>query len=113
MFFIKGQIRPPDALRENLSRAWAVNGAKVYVEPGIILEDAIIIVRDGLIEDVGTDFRILLDPEQRAVRSFTTVGVPETFLVDSEGVVRARWVGRFFPFDEANLALIESVLDLS
>jgi len=67
----------------------------------------------GFLEDVGTDFRILLDPEQRAVRSFTTVGVPETFLVDSEGVVRARWVGRFFPFDEANLALIESVLDLS
>ena len=67
----------------------------------------------GFLADVGADFRILLDPEQRAVRSFTTVGVPETFLVDSEGVVRARWIGRFFPFEEANLALIESVLDLS
>ena len=44
----------------------------------------------GFLADVGADFRILLDPEQRAVRSFTTVGVPETFLVDSEGVVRAR-----------------------
>ena len=64
----------------------------------------------GFLEDVGVDFRILLDPDQRVVREFTTIGVPETFLIDTEGIIRARWIGRFFPFDSANLALIEDVL---
>jgi peroxiredoxin len=64
----------------------------------------------AFLEDVGVDFRILLDPDQRFVREFTTIGVPETFLIDTEGIIRARWIGRFFPFDSANLALIEDVL---
>lgn len=63
----------------------------------------------GFLEDAGVDFRILLDPDQRFVREFATIGVPETFLIDTEGIIRARWTGRFFPFDAANLALIEDV----
>ena len=38
------------------------------------------------------------------------MGVPETFLIDAEGVVMRRWIGRFRPFDADNLDLIDTVV---
>ena len=62
-------------------------------------------------DSVRLDFEILLDPQERIVRRFTTMGVPETFLVDGDGVVRGRWTGRFHPFDEPTLELVEEVVE--
>ena len=58
---IFGQIEPPDGLRENPSRVWAFEGGKIYVEPGEVKENATIIIRDGLIEKVGTNIKIPKD----------------------------------------------------
>ena len=56
-----GQIEPPDGLRENSPRVWAIPHAKVHIEPGSVLEDAAIVIRDGLIEKVGREIRIPKD----------------------------------------------------
>ncbi len=63
----------------------------------------------AFLADAGVDFPIWHDPGQRFVRRFTTVGVPETFLLDAEGVVRHLWIGRFSPLDTENVRVIERV----
>ena len=65
----------------------------------------------GFLDEVGVDFVILHDPEQRVVRRFTTVGVPESFLLDAGGIVRRRWTGRFHPLDAETISLVESLLE--
>ena len=55
---LPGQIKPPDGLRENPPGVWALINSSVHTEPGTILEDAIIIIRDGIIENAGIDINI-------------------------------------------------------
>ena len=54
-FIVFGQVEPSKGLRSNPPRVWALKGANVHTEPNKILEDAIIIVRDGMIEKVGVE----------------------------------------------------------
>ena len=55
---LPGQIKPTDGLRENPPGVWALINSTVHTEPGTILENATIIIRDGLIENVSTDIHI-------------------------------------------------------
>jgi len=64
----------------------------------------------GFLESVGASFLILHDPAEQVVRRFSAVGVPESYLIDGEGVFRHRWVGLFDPFTPENLARVEGVL---
>jgi peroxiredoxin len=64
-------------------------------------------IRD-FVDDVGVDFPILHDPDERFVRRFTTVGVPETFLIGADGTVLHRWIGQFDPLAEENVAQVEA-----
>ena len=54
-FASEAQTRPVEGLRENNNGAHALVGARVIVAPGRVLENATIVVRDGVIEAVGTD----------------------------------------------------------
>jgi len=45
----------------------------------------------------GIQFTVARDPEQRVARTFRTVGVPETFLIDRTGKIAVRWIGEFDP----------------
>jgi cytochrome c biogenesis protein CcmG, thiol:disulfide interchange protein DsbE len=65
---------------------------------------------ERFLRDFDIDFEILVDPRERVVRRFTTLGVPETFLVDREGIVRGRWTGRFRPLAPETLALVREVV---
>ncbi|HET9948276.1 MAG TPA: TlpA disulfide reductase family protein [Longimicrobiales bacterium] len=65
----------------------------------------------NFLDQLGVGFRILHDPEQRFVSTFRTIGVPETFLIDREGIVRARWTGPFHPLEPENVALFDEVLE--
>ena len=64
----------------------------------------------SFIEDIGVTFGILLDPEERVVRRFKTIGVPATFLIDAEGTLRHRWWGQYRPLPDDNIAILESVI---
>jgi peroxiredoxin len=58
----------------------------------------------------GISFGILLDPDATVETRFRTLGVPETFLIDRKGVLRARWIGEFDPGGSAVRSEIEAVL---
>jgi cytochrome c biogenesis protein CcmG, thiol:disulfide interchange protein DsbE len=46
------------------------------------------------LKEYGITFTVLHDPEHDIVRRFNTIGVPETFLIDRNGVVVRHWMGR-------------------
>jgi peroxiredoxin len=58
----------------------------------------------------GVTFRIALDPEQRVMSTFRTIGVPETFLIGPDGIIAHRWIGEFDPMDPATLDRVEALL---
>lgn len=45
-------------------------------------------------------FDILHDPAQQVARDFSTIGVPETFLIGADGRLRRHWLGRIDPHAE-------------
>ena len=49
---------------------------------------------ERFVEEHAIGFTILLDPASRVTTKFRTVGVPETVLIDEDGVLRARWIGQ-------------------
>lgn len=66
-------------------------------------------IRDFL-SDVGVTFTILHDARDAVSRDYRTIGVPETFLIDREGVLRRRWIGKFDPLAPDVVRDIEAVL---
>jgi len=62
-------------------------------------------------DDLDLSFTILLDPDQRVMNRFRTLGVPETFLIDREGIIAHRWIGEFDPMDPEVLERVEALLD--
>jgi peroxiredoxin len=69
-------------------------------------EDAIF----GFTTDHGITFTILHDPGEVVSRQFRTAGVPETFLIDAQGVIAHRWIGKFDPVAPDVMQRIESLL---
>jgi peroxiredoxin len=58
-------------------------------------------------EELGITFPILLDPDQTVMSRFRTIGVPETFLIDADGILRHRWIGEFDPMEPDVLNRVE------
>jgi cytochrome c biogenesis protein CcmG, thiol:disulfide interchange protein DsbE len=64
----------------------------------------------GFLTDHGISFTILHDPGEAVQRQFRTSGVPETFLIDPDGRIAHRWIGRFDPLAPDALQRIEAAL---
>jgi peroxiredoxin len=62
------------------------------------------------LEEGGYTFTILHDAADAVSRQFRTIGVPETFLIDGEGRIVRRWIGRFDPLAADVLADLEPLL---
>ena len=58
----------------------------------------------------GLTFTILHDPADAVSRQFRAIGVPETFLIDADGRVVRRWIGKFDPLAPDVLRDIEPLL---
>jgi peroxiredoxin len=56
------------------------------------------------------DFEVLHDPAGGIQKSYRTTGVPETFVIGKDGVIRKKWIGPADWNSEANRALIERLL---
>jgi cytochrome c-type biogenesis protein len=54
---------------------------------------------------------VWLDPDQDVSTTFRTIGVPETFLIDREGVLAHRWIGEFDPGAPEVAERIEALLE--
>jgi peroxiredoxin len=83
---------------EALHRQYGDAGLRVV---GVSI-DAAGLTRDieAFLGEVGVTFTILHDPADRVSRVFRVIGVPETFLIDADGVVVRRWIGKFDPLAE-------------
>jgi cytochrome c-type biogenesis protein len=60
--------------------------------------------------DFKMNFTIWRDPDERVAARFLAVGVPATFLIDREGVLRWRKTGPIAPNDTSLTAAIERAL---
>jgi cytochrome c-type biogenesis protein len=58
----------------------------------------------------GMTYTILRDPDEKVSALFAIPGVPASFLVDREGVVRWRHIGPFAASDTTFLSVLNSVL---
>ncbi|MDQ6611769.1 MAG: TlpA family protein disulfide reductase [Gemmatimonadota bacterium] len=56
-------------------------------------------------------FPIWRDPDERISTKFLTVGVPSTFLIDKQGILRWRKTGPIAPHDSTLKAAIERALE--
>jgi thiol-disulfide isomerase/thioredoxin len=45
------------------------------------------------IDRSGVTFPVWLDPDEASLRAFGTVSLPSSFLIDAQGIIRARWFG--------------------
>jgi cytochrome c-type biogenesis protein len=62
-------------------------------------------------DELGVTFTVLFDPADAVSRTFRTAGVPETFLIDADGRIAHRWIGRFEPLEAATIGRIERALE--
>ena len=78
---------------------------------GLVQKDAPAKIRAFFAENGGNPFqRIALDADGRASIEWGVYGVPETFVVDGHGVIRARIVGEITP-DVLDTQLLPAIKD--
>jgi len=58
----------------------------------------------GFVSEAAMPYRVLLDREQAAARAYGITGVPESFLIGRDGIVRGTWVG-FSPEDARQIRM--------
>ncbi len=64
----------------------------------------------AFMQDFRMTYPVWRDPDERVLTQFLTVGVPATFLIDREGILRWRMTGPIQPKDTALIAAIERAL---
>jgi len=64
----------------------------------------------AFMKDFDMTFPIWRDPDERITTLFRAVGVPGTFLIDKQGVLRWRKIGPVAPGDTSLTAAIERAL---
>ncbi|HEX6309792.1 MAG TPA: TlpA disulfide reductase family protein [Longimicrobiales bacterium] len=65
---------------------------------------------DRFLREGGYSFMILHDAADAVSREFRTIGVPETFLIDADGRIVRRWIGRFDPLAPDVVRDIEALI---
>ena len=64
----------------------------------------------SFMRDFSMTYPVWLDPDERVSAQFRTIGVPETFLIDREGVIRWRKIGPIQPGDATLRAALDKAL---
>jgi thiol-disulfide isomerase/thioredoxin len=64
----------------------------------------------SFIADVGVEFDVLLDPRGRSMDVFQVFGLPATFLVDANGVIRLFRIGPVVPADTTFVRGLEALV---
>jgi cytochrome c biogenesis protein CcmG/thiol:disulfide interchange protein DsbE len=93
---------------EHLHQAMAPQGLKVVAvsidDPGFQKQ-----IR-AFVKEFGLTFRILYDPSGRITNDYQTTGVPETFIIARDGVIRKKVIGASDWNSATNRALIAQLL---
>lgn len=64
----------------------------------------------NFIDEFDVTFDIWYDPAQRVISTFQVVGVPNTYLIDREGIIRWKHIGPVSDDDPQLLSALESAL---
>ncbi len=82
---------------QRLHDAYAAQGFRVV---GVSLDDrgAGELIQSFL-DDIGVTFPVYHDPSSEIMDAYGLIGLPGSFLVDSEGVIARKWVGSFHPMN--------------
>ncbi len=48
---------------------------------------------DKMVEDAGCTFPVMDDPDSSVGKAYGLTGVPETFIVDKQGILREKFIG--------------------
>ncbi|HIF23496.1 MAG TPA: TlpA family protein disulfide reductase, partial [Gemmatimonadetes bacterium] len=63
------------------------------------------------LEENGVTYDILLDPDMVSTDVFAAIGLPATFLIDQEGIIRFKKLGPILEGDPDFLEALEHALD--
>ena len=89
------QTAPQAGLRENPSRVHALEDARIYVRPDLVIDKGTVVVRDGLIVEAGASVEIPSDAQRwdysgrtiypGLIEMFTQAGLPKEAADESPG----------------------------
>jgi len=105
----------PPCRREmpSIERLYEAYGSKGLHIVAVSIDDA---ATDAAIrayaDTVGATFEILHDPTHDIEREYQTTGYPETFVIDSDGTIRKKWIGADDWNSPGNRALVAQLLGL-
>jgi peroxiredoxin len=93
---------------DSLHRAFAARGLLVAGVSIDVIDDTARIA--GFARELGASYALWLDPDDRVSNTFRAIGVPSTYLIDREGVLRWQHMGAVTTTDAKLRAVLDSVL---
>lgn len=76
----------------SMQRLYASMGQEKFKMLAILSNDDPVLA-DTLAKKLGVTFPIVIDPESETGRAYGITGVPETFIVDKNGILREKYIG--------------------
>lgn len=96
---------------DSLQREFGPRGFRVAGVSIDVISDTVAIV--SFARDLGASYTLWLDPDDKVSTTFRAIGVPSTYLIDREGVLRWRHMGQVKATDPVLRAVLDSALGLA
>lgn len=93
---------------DSLHREFAARGLLVAGVSIDVIDDTARIA--GFARELGASYALWLDPDDRVSNTFRAIGVPSTYLIDREGVLRWQHMGAVTATDAKLRAVLDSAL---
>jgi len=93
---------------DSLHREFGPRGFRVAGVSIDVITDTVAIV--GFARDLGASYTLWLDPDDKVSTTFRAIGVPSTYLIDRDGVLRWRHMGPVKATDPVLRAILDSAL---
>lgn len=93
---------------DSLHREFGPRGFRVAGVSIDVVTDTVAIV--SFARDLGASYTLWLDPDDKVSTTFRAIGVPSTYLIDREGVLRWRHMGPVKATDPVLRAILDSAL---
>jgi peroxiredoxin len=93
---------------DSLHREFAARGLVVAGVSIDVIDDTARIA--GFARELGASYALWLDPDDRVSNTFRAIGVPSTYLIDREGVLRWQHMGAVTASDATLRAVLDSAL---
>lgn len=64
----------------------------------------------SMVNKLGFTFTVLIDPDSPTAKEYGLTGVPETYIIDTQGILREKFIGPYDWNSPASLKIIEKYL---